>query len=205
MADVAATPAYAALFGQAFPDQVPAITETTYVQAITSFERTLVTRHSLYDAYAAGDDAALDPQLRRGMALLGSEGCATCHVPPLFSSERFEDRGVAAIPGVEDMGRFEVTGLESDRNRFKVPTLRNAHDTGPFFHTGAVTTLADAVAHEVTFSAANDGALPLDDGSLADLTAFISKGLFDTSLSPTRPSEVPSGLAIPIDGFSINR
>ena len=128
-----------------------------------------------------------------------------CHKPPLFSSERFEDRGIPPIPGVDDAGRFEVTANEADRNHFKVPTLRNTHDTGPFFHTGAVEAFGDAVKQEVAFSVAHDGAPALDDAGLSDLSAFILKGLFDSKRSPTRPTEVPSGLTVPIDGFSIRR
>jgi len=92
-----------------------------------------------------------------------------------------------------------------DRNRFKVPTLRNAHDTGPFFHTGAVILAEDAVRHEVDFSVAHDGARPLDDAEISDLTAFIVQALFDSRNSPTRPREVPSGLQVPIDSASVRR
>ena len=42
-------------------------------------------------------------------------------------------------------GRAEVTGKESDRFFFKVPTLRNVELTYPYFHDGAVNTLSEAV------------------------------------------------------------
>ena len=45
----------------------------------------------------------------------------------------------------EDIGRMEVTGLESDRHVFKVPGLRNIAETGPYFHDGSIATLEEAV------------------------------------------------------------
>ena len=45
-----------------------------------------------------------------------------------------------------DMGRFEVTKNEADKMMFKVPSLRNAAKTGPYFHDGSVKTLEEAVS-----------------------------------------------------------
>jgi cytochrome c peroxidase len=109
------------------------------------------------------------------------------------------------MPGVEDAGRFEITHDEADRNRFKVPSLRNAHDTAPYFHTGGAARLSDAVEQEVAESVAHDGARPLVDDDLLALTEFIQKGLVDGQQTPTRPHDVPSGLQVPIDGSSIRR
>lgn len=205
IAEMQGIPEYVRLFAKAFPDDAEPVTSTNLERAVAAFERTLVSSRGLYDSYLAGDPGALSDNMVRGMGLFAEEGCADCHVPPLFSSERYADRGVAALSGVEDAGRFEVTGDEVDRGRFKVPTLRNLHDTGPYFHTGAVDTIAEAVAHEVRFSVEHDGARELDDSELEDLVAFIKSGLFDPTRAPDRPQEVPSGLTVPIDGFSLVR
>lgn len=208
MADVVSElqgiPAYAALFAAAFPEDSP-ITSGNVSRAIAAFERTIVSRRGLYDAYVDGDSAAMSEPMQRGMLLFGEEGCPDCHQPPLFSSERFEDRGVPPIPGVADAGRYEVTHDEADRDRFKVPTLRNLHDSGPFFHTGAVKTLGEAVRHEVDRSVTHADARALDDAEIEDLTTFLLKGLFDAQFSPSRPHEVPSGLPLSIDGFAVRR
>jgi cytochrome c peroxidase len=45
-----------------------------------------------------------------------------------------------------DVGRFEVTKVESDKGGFKVPSRRNIAKTGPYFHDGSIVTLEDAVA-----------------------------------------------------------
>lgn len=205
VAAIAAIPEYVELFQAAFPDQVAPVTVDAYTQAIAAFERSLISKSGLYDAYVGGDRGALTDDMRHGMALFASEGCAACHVPPLFSSERFAARGVPPIDGVADDGRFEVTHDEADRGAFMVPSLRNVHDTGPYFHTGAVQDFGEAVRHEVQFSVEHDGAPPLEDADIADISAFVMKGLFDSQGSPTRPREVPSGLPVPIDGFSIRR
>jgi cytochrome c peroxidase len=42
-------------------------------------------------------------------------------------------------------GRAGVTGQESDRFRFKVPSLRNVELTYPYFHDGSADTLPQAV------------------------------------------------------------
>jgi cytochrome c peroxidase len=44
-----------------------------------------------------------------------------------------------------DGGRFLITGKESDRHVFKVPSLRNVALTAPYFHDGSVATLEEAV------------------------------------------------------------
>jgi cytochrome c peroxidase len=42
---------------------------------------------------------------------------------------------------VADNGRFNVTYKETDRHRFKVPTLRNVASTAPYLHDGSRATL----------------------------------------------------------------
>ena len=81
-----------------------------------------------------------------------------------------------------------------------MPTLRNIRETGPYFHTGAVVTLEDAVAHEAMLSP-----LTLADDDIAAIVTFLDKGLIDPSRSPNRPPSVPSGLPVPLDGFRIPR
>ena len=44
-----------------------------------------------------------------------------------------------------DLGRFEATGNEADKQFFKVPSLRNVAKTGPWFHDGSIPDLAEAI------------------------------------------------------------
>jgi cytochrome c peroxidase len=204
--ELAKIPAYERLYSEAFADEAGnSVTKVNTARALAAFERTLISQRGPYDAFVDGDPAAMNPNMISGMKLFASEGCIDCHQPPLFSSERFEDRGVPAIPGIDDAGRYEATHDERDRNRFKVPGLRNLRDTAPYFHTGAVDTIELAVRHEVERSVASDGVRALRDTEIRDLSDFISKGLMDARNAPTRPYEVPSGLPVPIDGFAIRR
>ena len=200
IADLAAIPGYAQRFGAAFPDDEKPVSILNLQRAIAAFERTMVTDRSPYDHYVAGDAGALSEAALRGMNLFAGVGCSSCHAPPLFEASRFVDRGVAPIPGVVDDGRQEVTHDPADHAAFRVATLRNVRETGPYFHTGAVETLDDAVRHEATLASR-----ALTDAEITDLVAFLNKGLTDPSRSPSRPKTVPSGLAVPVDGFRIPR
>jgi len=53
---------------------------------------------------------------------------------------------VRGNPTRADLGRFNVTGKARDRHVFRVPSLRLAALTPPYFHDGSVTTLAEAVS-----------------------------------------------------------
>ena len=200
VADLAANAEYSARFRDAFPGDPSPVSVTNLQRAIAAFERTMVTYRSPYDHYVAGDAGALGAAAQRGMNLFAEVGCADCHAPPLFESSRFADRGVLPIPGVVDVGREAVTHDPEDHAAFRVPTLRNVRETGPYFHTGAIVTLEDAVRHEAKLAAR-----PLDDDEIAAVVAFLNKGLIDPTRSPTRPKSVPSGLAVPLDGFRIPR
>ena len=54
----------------------------------------------------------------------------------------FKDRGNITTA---DFGLFNVSQNESDRYKFKVPSLRNVAMTAPYFHDGSAKTLRDAV------------------------------------------------------------
>ena len=61
--------------------------------------------------------------------------------------------GVFVVPTVDaetetfsDDGRFEVTGREADKWRYRTPSLRNVALTGPYMHDGSIATLEAVVA-----------------------------------------------------------
>ncbi len=200
IADLAANAEYSMRFGEAFPGDAKPVSVLNLQRAVAAFERTLVTDHAPYDQYVDDDAGALSAAALRGMNLFAEVGCAGCHAPPLFESSRFVDRGVAPIAGVADDGREEATHDPADHAAFRVPTLRNVRETSPYFHTGAVDSLGDAVRYEAARASRS-----LDDSEIADIVAFLDKGLTDPSRSPTRPKTVPSGLPVPVDGFRIPR
>jgi len=117
-------------------------------RAISSYERSLLSKGSAYDKYVVNKDAsALTPAAKRGMELFMSERtqCSSCHAGPNFTSYAFENNGL--YTDYVDEGRKRLTGNESDRALFKVPSLRNAALTAPYMHDGSLKTLADVVMH----------------------------------------------------------
>lgn len=120
--------------------------------AIATFERTLVTPNSRFDRYLEGDTSALTAQEAEGYQLFKGYGCASCHQGANVGGNTFARLGVmrdyftnprAIEPA--DLGRFDVTGREEDKHVFKVPGLRMAALTAPYFHDGSVKTLEQAV------------------------------------------------------------
>ncbi|MCA9519233.1 MAG: hypothetical protein KC635_30065 [Myxococcales bacterium] len=201
VADLRASDGYVARFAAAFPGEAEPVTVTTLTRALAAFQRTLTSRGASYDAYVAGDVGALSEAAVEGMWRFAEAGCDSCHAPPLFGSDGFYARGAGATPG-EDGGRGEITGEAGDWGAFRVPSLRNARDTGPYFHDGSVEDLEDAVRHELARDAPGG---EVDEADVSAITTFLEKGLTDQSRAPARPDEVPSGLAVPKDGFRIPR
>lgn len=115
--------------------------------AIAAFEETLVTPHSRFDKWLAGNDDALTPTELRGYELFKTSGCVACHNGPALGGNSFQKMGlVEPYKGNEGTeGRAGVTGKDADRFNFKVPTLRNVELTYPYFHDGGADTLSQAV------------------------------------------------------------
>jgi len=200
--DLAAIPAYARLFAEAFPGDRAPVTVTHLAQALAAFERTLTSTWAPYDRYQAGDTGSLGAQAVRGMNLFQTLRCTACHAPPTFDRSVYEPSLTPARAGVMDEGRAEVTGRADDRRRFLVPTLRNIAETAPYFHDGTVATLADAVALE---AAGRPGARALSTAERDDVVTFLREGMTDLARLPERPKAVPSGLMVPLDGYRIPR
>ena len=146
---VNADPAYEIAFNELFPDGV---TQANILTAIATFERTLITPDSAFDQYIRGNNAALSSDAQRGWKLFQEKGCVACHQGINVGGNMyqhfgiignyFEDRGNITTA---DYGLYNVTGKETDRYRFKVPSLRNVALTAPYFHDGSAATLTDAI------------------------------------------------------------
>lgn len=150
-------------------------------RSIACFERTFVSGQSRYDQYFfQGKNDVLTPAEKRGMDLFFSEktNCSQCHSGFNFTNYAFENNGLYA--DYPDLGRYRLTELESDRARFKVPTLRNVALTAPYMHDGSLWTMEAVIAHY------NSGGQPHPNKSMllrplgltfteqADLVAFLN-------------------------------
>ncbi len=102
------------------------------------------------------------------------KGCAACHNGINVGGNSYQPFGVVEKPGAEilpqgDPGRYQVTKTANDEYVFKVPTLRNITLTPPYFHSGTVWDLEQAVA---VMGRSQLGAI-LDDGEIAAITDFL--------------------------------
>jgi len=152
MAKLKADRQYPAQFKAAFG--AAGITTNRMALALEQFLLTLLSQESKFDR-AARKLAQLTPQEQQGLQLFITEydparglrgaDCFHCHGGNLFSNHQFMNNGLEERNG--DLGRMEVTGMEMDRAKFKVPTLRNVALTAPYMHDGRFATLEEVVEH----------------------------------------------------------
>jgi cytochrome c peroxidase len=103
------------------------------LDAIASFQRTLVTPGSRFDHWLTGDAAALSAEELDGYRLFKTLGCISCHQGVNVGGNLFQRHGIfhpLASPKPEIL---------------RVPSLRNVATTPPYFHDGSAPTLDDAV------------------------------------------------------------
>ena len=137
-------PGYKPYFAAAFPDESTPIRFAHVTAALAAFQASLQTP-SRFDAFLRGEYDQLTALERKGLATFIQVGCATCHNGPTLGGQLFRRLGEALDYPTEDVGRFAVTGRAADRHVFKVPSLRNVAQTGPYLHDGSVQTLDEAV------------------------------------------------------------
>jgi len=135
---------YKAAFAEAFKDEKDPIQYKNVGKAIGAFERTLLTP-SRFDDFLNGDEKALNDAEKRGLQKFVHMGCANCHNGVALGGNSYKKIGLVEPYKTSDVGRFAVTGLETDKYVFKVPSLRNIAKTGPYFHDGSVKTLDEAI------------------------------------------------------------
>lgn len=187
------TPAYVTLFGEVFPavhGGAP-ITPLMFAQAIAEFEFTLVRADAPIDQFARGHRDAMSAAEKRGAILFfGKANCVACHAVAGTANEMFSDfkNRTVAVPQIapffglgkgdtifdgpgedEDFGLEQVTGLVSDRYKFRTSPLRNVALQPAFFHNGAFTRLDDAIRHHLDVLASVQRYSPRAAGVARDL------------------------------------
>ncbi len=142
-------PEYIELFKKAFPDDKTPVNFENMAKAIEAFEATLVTPFAPLDNYLRGEETALNKNEKKGLKLFIDTGCVSCHGGINMGGEDYFNFGVVEAPAADimagDQGRFKVTNTESDTHVFKSPSLRNIALTPPYFHSGRVWELKEAV------------------------------------------------------------
>ncbi len=143
-------PQYVEEFGKAFGGP-NAVSFDNAARALAAFETTLITPNAPFDRFLRGDDKALTKQQQQGLELFMSTGCTACHNGVNLGGQAYFPFGVVKRPGAdilpaEDKGRFAVTNTASDEYVFRASPLRNVALTPPYFHSGEVWNLQQAVA-----------------------------------------------------------
>lgn len=152
------------------------VTQTSVVEAIVEFERSLITLNAPFDRYLGGDESALSEAERRGFKKFDQYGCVACHQGQNIGGNMFQTMGVAHdyfhergghLPS--DEGRFLVTKNDQDRHVFKVPSLRNVELTAPYFHDGSEANLEVAIRKMGRYQLGR----VLPDEDIQDIAAFL--------------------------------
>jgi cytochrome c peroxidase len=169
--ELRSVPEYVAAFTRAFGSAD--VTRGRIAMALAAFERTLVSRAAPLDRYLAGDEQALSPAAKAGLAIFTGKGrCATCHSGGNLADEGFSALNVPESPEFErdprvaatrrfvakvsgygdfrllaaDPGRYLVTKERRDWKAFRTPTLREIARTAPYMHNGIFATLEEVIA-----------------------------------------------------------
>ena len=179
VATLVADPDYPKRFREAFGSE--GVTKERLALALAAFQRSLLLGNSPVDAFVDGDVAKLSDSARQGLWLFESRAnCWKCHSGKNYTDEKFHNTGVSWGTTPLDLGRFEVTKLETDKGRFKTPTLRGVTKTAPYMHDGSIKTLEEVVAFYSKGGNANPyqdrallAPLNLSEGEQKDLVEFL--------------------------------
>lgn len=122
------------------------------LDALAAYQRSLTTPDAPFDRWLRGEAGAITAEEEQGYRLFKAYGCAACHQGVNVGGNLFQKFGIFADPFAGereptegDLGRFAITGVETDRHVFRVPPLRNVAATAPYFHDGRTASLAQAV------------------------------------------------------------
>jgi cytochrome c peroxidase len=166
-------PEYIEMFKKTFPGEKDPVTFDNMAKAIEVFEATLLTPDSRFDVFLKGDSKALTAEEQQGLKLFVDNGCVSCHGGINMGGDDYYALGVVNRPKEEilsgDKGRFKVTQLQKDEFTFKSPSLRNIALTPPYFHSGVVWSLTEAI------KVMNDSQIGADlkDNDIQKITAFL--------------------------------
>lgn len=168
-----------------------------------------------FEAFVFGSGALTDREIAGGLLFYGRGRCSACHNGPYFSDLSFHAVPFAQLGfgrngfGV-DYGRYNVTLDPADLYKFRTPPLYNVARTGPYSHSGSEYDLGNAIrAHvdplsivavkEMDIGQRSEFyrrlgqwakepvfGVELDDGDIADLTAFLETLNFPDARSGAR-------------------
>lgn len=193
-------------------------------KAIAAFERTIVSKPGPVDRFLSGDKSALTDNQKKGMDIFtGKANCIACHHGAALSDGEFHTTGVPEIEELKtetdriatrhffatdqkypnprgvnaDYGRELITKSQSDRGKFKTPSLRELVHTAPYMHNGAFETLDDVIEFYMNGGGAHPNKDPLlkpfdlTDQEFDQLREFLEALSSPSIVKVEKPAELP--------------
>ncbi len=143
LAKLQADSQYPQMFADAFENGE--VNAENMLKALSQFMVMMVSADTKYDKFSRGEgNVTLSADETEGLALFNQK-CASCHTGELFTDQSYRNNGLPVDPQYNDIGRERVTGLPEDKQKFRVPTLRNIQETFPYMHDGRFATLEDVL------------------------------------------------------------
>lgn len=127
------------------------------IDALATYERSLLTPGSRFDRWLKGDTSALTAEEWNGYQLFKSLGCVSCHQGVNVGGNLFERHGIF----------HQLASRQPEILR--VPSLRNVATTKPYFHDGSAATLHEAVRKMANAQLDRD----LSDDQIESIVAFL--------------------------------
>lgn len=147
MAKLRLLPKYTSLFNSAFGSEE--ITTAKFLKALSQFMLMCISSDSKYDKVMRKEAGATFTADEQEGYVLFKQKCTSCHAEPLFTDGSFRNNGLPISP-INDQGLYTATLKDTDRYKFKVPSLRNLQYTAPFMHDGRFLTLGAVLEYYTT-------------------------------------------------------
>ncbi len=184
-------PEYVESFKTAFPGDADPVNYNNFGRAVGAFERKLLTP-SKWDVYLRGNKEALSTEERKGFTTFVKTGCVTCHNGVGVGGMMYQKLGLLkAWPELTDNGRSDFTKSDSEKFFFKVPSLRNITETGPYLHNGSVKTLEDMVQRMAEYQLGKT----LTEEEVASIVVFLRSLKGDLPTDYIKPPQLPASTA----------
>lgn len=137
---------YVILFQEAFGRNTE-ISGYYFLRAMSQFMLTFNSYNSKYDKVMRKEEGfKFSAREEKGLGVFRAN-CASCHQEPLFSSDSFENNGLALDSNLMDLGRYGITKNPEDSLKFRVPSLRNIEVSYPYMHDGRFKSLQSVLFH----------------------------------------------------------
>lgn len=136
---------YRKMFKRAFPNAE--IDTEHLLKALGQFMAMMQSSNSRFDKFRRDENSENLSATEIAGYQTFQQKCASCHATDLQTDNSFRNNGLAFNSQLNDFGREMVTGLASDRSKFRVPSLRNVKKTAPYMHDGRFYTLEAVLDH----------------------------------------------------------